>query len=326
MFKARKIANQNINPLGLGCMNVSHAYGTPPSREYSEKLLLRAFDLGIRHFDTAALYGFGTNEILVGEVLKANRKEIFLASKCGMTAVNGARVIDGRPEALLQTIDEALLRLQTDYIDLYYLHRFDKKVPIEESVGALSLMVKAGKIGAIGLSEVSKETIIKANKIHTISVVQNEYSLWTRNPEIGAINTCKEIGAAFVAFSPVARGFLAGGTKNNDFAQNDIRYYMPRFKSPNFEENYKLFEEFAKLAQIANVSPAQLSLAWVLSQDEIIHVIPGTANIQHLEDNMGTIEIDNDILQKASALINQNTVHGPRYPAATQLEIDTEEF
>lgn len=326
MFKARKIANHNINPIGLGCMNLSHAYGTPPSHEYSQKLLLRAFDIGVRHFDTAALYGFGTNEILVGQVLKPLRKEIFLASKCGMQAIDGVRVIDGRPQTLLKTIDEALQRLQTDFIDLYYLHRFDKKVPIEESVEALSLMVKAGKIGAIGLSEVSGQTIKKANKVHAISAVQNEYSLWTRNAEIGAINACKEIGAAFVAFSPVARGLLAGGVLNNNFTQNDIRNYMPRFKSPNFEENFKLYEEFKKLATEAKISPAQLSLAWILAQDEIIHVIPGTSNIAHLEDNMGTIEIDNSIIQKAGELINQNTVHGPRYPAATQLEIDTEEF
>jgi aryl-alcohol dehydrogenase-like predicted oxidoreductase len=307
-------------------MNLSHAYGVPPSPEDGKKLLLKAFDLGVRHFDTAALYGFGKNEILVGETLKELRNEIFLASKCGMTGVNGVRVIDGRPETLLKTIDEALVRLQTDFIDLYYLHRLDKNVPIEDSIGALSDMVKAGKIGAIGLSEVSAATIKKAQKIHPIAAVQNEYSLWSRNVEIGVLKACEEIGAAMVAFSPIGRGLLAGGVTDNNFVERDIRIPMPRFKSPNFEKNMELFHEFVELAKAAEVTPAQLSLSWVLSQSENIHVIPGTTSISHLEENMKSTPISADILQKAGAIFNQSTVHGPRYPAAVQAEIDTEEF
>lgn len=207
----RTLGPFTVSAIGLGCMNVSHAYGVPPAREAAHALLLQAFDEGVTHFDTVALYGFGKNEEVVGAALKPVRDKIILASKCGMTGVDGKRVIDGRPETLKATCDASLKRLQTEVIDLYTLHRWDKQVPIEESVGALAELVQAGKIRAIGLSEVSSQTLRRAHAVHPIAAVQSEYSLWTRDPEPRLLATCADLGAAFVAFSPVGRGILAGG-------------------------------------------------------------------------------------------------------------------
>ena len=206
----RKLGEFSVSALGLGCMNLSHAYGTPPAAEAAEALLLRALDRGINFFDTAALYGFGANETLLGRVLKPHRRKIVLASKCGMTGVDGKRVIDGRPATLKRTCDESLRRLQTDEIDLYYLHRWDKQVPIEDSIGALSDLVRAGKILGIGLSEASAATLRRAHAVHPIAALQSEYSLWTRNAELGTLDACRELGTAYVAFSPLARAFLTG--------------------------------------------------------------------------------------------------------------------
>src|SRR3954469_19966345 len=210
----RLLAERELFGIGLGCMNLSHAYGVPPSSQEARSLLEAALDLGIDHFDTAALYGFGRNEELVGEVLAPVRERVFLASKCGITGVDGKRVIDGRPEILRWTCEEALRRLRTDRIDLYYLHRWDKRVPIEDSIGALADLVRAGSIRAIGLSEVSANTLRRAHAVHPISAVQSEYSLWTRNSELGLLDTCRELGIAFVAFSPLGRGFLAGAVRD----------------------------------------------------------------------------------------------------------------
>ena len=329
MIQQRKIASRLVGPIGLGCMNLSHAYGHPPEKTYAIRLLHRACDIGVKHFDTAALYGFGSNEKLVGEALKDRRSDIFLASKCGMTGVGGKRVIDGRPETLTTTIDESLRNLRTDHIDLYYLHRWDKTVPIEDSVGALSLMVSQGKIGAVGLSEVSAVTLRKAHKVHPISAVQTEYSLWSRNPEIGVLKACRELGVSLVAFSPVARGYLCGSVGSADtLAEKDIRRGMPRFQEPNFSANQALFEDFGKLAEEARCTPAQLALCWLLQQGDNIIPIPGTRSIAHLEENMQAAELDIDpaLLGAAGALINQSSVSGNRYPSATQTEIDTEEF
>jgi|TARA_B100000446_G_C10542262_1_gene337350 aryl-alcohol dehydrogenase-like predicted oxidoreductase len=310
-------------------MNLSHAYGHPPAKEDAIRLLHRAYDLGVTHFDTAALYGFGSNETLVGEALKDRRDQIYLASKCVMTGVDGKRVIDGRPESLMRTIDEALQRLQTDYIDLYYLHRWDKNVPIEDSMGAMSRMVEQGKIGGVGLSEMSADTLRKAHAVHPITAMQTEYSLWTRNAEIAVLNACRELGVTFVAFSPVARGFLCDGMADLDsLAEKDIRRNMPRFQEPNSSANQRLYNSFKTLAAEAGCAPGQLALCWLLAQGEDILPIPGTRSIAHLEENLGAAElnIDPSILQAAGELINQDTVSGPRYPAVTQMEIDTEEF
>ncbi|MDX9874300.1 MAG: aldo/keto reductase [Spongiibacteraceae bacterium] len=325
----RRIGEFEVNAIGLGCMNLSHAYGVPPSPAAGEKVLLKALDLGVDHFDTAALYGFGKNEELLGRVLKPHRNKFMLASKCGMTGVDGKRVIDGRPETLKRTLDEALQRLQTDVIDLYYLHRWDKQVPIEESVGAMADMVKAGKVRALGLSEVSADTLRKAHAVHPIAAVQTEYSLWTRNAEIAVLDACRELGTAFVAFSPLARGFLAGSAgEAGTLAEKDIRRAMPRFQGDNFAANQKLLESYRAVARDVGCSEAQLALAWLLARGDHILPIPGTTQIAHLEENMkaSAITLSADVMQRLDELINQQTVAGPRYPAATQAEIDTEEF
>ena len=329
MFQHRTIANETVNPIGLGCMNLSHAYGVPPSEENAQTLLLKALDLGYNHFDTATLYGFGKNETLLGNTLKGQRQQFFLASKCGMGGVDGKRVIDGHPKTLRRQIDESLQRLQTDVIDLYYLHRYDKNVPIAESVGEMSRMVEAGKVRFLGLSEVSAATLKLAHAEHPIAAVQNEYSLWTRNPELGTIAACKDIGATLVAFSPVARGFLGNVLHDTStLPEKDIRLGMPRFQGAHFQHNLTLLNAFAALADQVGYTPAQLALYWVLAQADHIVAIPGTTNLQHLADNIAVcdLSIAPELLQQAGELINRDTVSGARYPATTQLEIDTEEF
>jgi aryl-alcohol dehydrogenase-like predicted oxidoreductase len=312
-------------------MNLSHAYGVPPSKAQSEAVLQKALDLGITHFDSAALYGFGRNEELVGPFLKPHRDKIVLVSKCGMRGENGVRTIDSRPEKLREDIENSLRRMQTDVIDLYYLHRYDKlrPVPVEDSVGEMSRLVEEGKVRAIGLSEVSAETIRKAYTVHPIAAVQSEYSLWSRNVEIGVLDACRELEIAFVAFSPVARGFLtAVGLDPSNFAEKDIRRGMPRFQEPNFSQNCELLPEYRRIAEDAGCTPAQLAIAWVLYHGDNMHVIPGTTSVEHLEENFEALHIDlsSDIVRRVETLINQETVSGPRYPAATQAEIDTEEF
>jgi aryl-alcohol dehydrogenase-like predicted oxidoreductase len=315
-------------------MSLSHAYGMPPPPEQAERVLLEALDRGVTMFDTAALYGFGANETLVGNVLKPHRSRIVLASKGGMAGVTGAdgvtrRAIDGSPEAIRRNCNDSLKRLQTDVIDLYYLHRWDKAVPIEESVGAMADLVRAGKVRALGLSEVSAATIRRAHAIHPIAAVQSEYSLWSRNVEIGVLQTCRDIGAAFVAFSPVARGFLTGALRDvSTFDAKDIRRAMPRFEAQTYAHNLRLLDGFGALADEAGCTMAQLALAWLLAQGEHVIALSGTTSIEHLRENLGAAQFKPaaELLARAGALINQHTVNGPRYNAGNQAEIDTEQF
>jgi aryl-alcohol dehydrogenase-like predicted oxidoreductase len=332
-MQQRQIGPFNVSAIGLGCMNLSHAYGQPISAEQGERVLLAALDAGVTLFDTAALYGFGTNETLVGRVLKPHRQKITLASKGGVAGVQFAdgikRVIDGQPEALRRNCEDSLRRLQTDVIDLYYLHRWDKTVPIEDSMGALADLVKAGKVRAIGLSEVSAATLRRAHAVHPIAAVQTEYSLWTRNPEIAVLDACRELGAAFVAFSPVARGFLCGAPL--DLAAldaKDIRRSMPRFEPANYAANLGLMPAYLALAHEAGCSPAQLALAWLLHQAPHIVPIPGTTSLDHLADDLGAshVTLTPDLLARLGGLINQQTVHGARYGAQSAGEVDTESF
>jgi len=330
----RKFGPFTVSSIGLGCMNLSHAYGTPPSAAEAERLLLAALDAGVTLFDTAALYGFGANETLVGRVLKPHRRRFTLASKGGMAGVTGEdgqvrRVIDGRPEAIRRNCEDSLRRLQTDVIDLYYLHRWDKKVPIEESVGAMSDLVRAGKVQAIGLSEVSAATIRKAHAVHPIAAVQTEYSLWTRNPEIAVLDTCDELDITFVAFSPVARGFLCDAVHDvSGFDAKDIRRSMPRFEPANYAQNLKLLPGYKALAQEAGCTPAQLALAWLLHKSERIVPIPGTTRVDHLHQNLAAegVRLDAALLARLEAHVNQQTVHGHRYSAQSRAEVDTEDF
>jgi aryl-alcohol dehydrogenase-like predicted oxidoreductase len=333
-MKNRKLGPFQVSEIGLGCMNLSHAYGAPVSEAQAERVLLSALGAGVTLFDTAALYGFGTNESLVGKFLKLHRQKFTLASKCGMAGVdlNGdgklVRVIDGRPETIRKTCEEALKRLQTDVIDLYYLHRWDKKVPIEDSVGALSDLVRQGKIQSIGLSEVSAGTLRKAHAVHPIAAVQTEYSLWTRNPEIAVLQACEQLGTTFVAFSPVARGFLCGPLDMATLDAKDIRKGMPRFTPENYAANFKLFAPYQHLANEAGCSPAQLALAWLLHKAPHIIPIPGTTSVPHLLDNLGAsdIRLSDSIITQLNALINEKTVQGNRYSAQSNAEVDTEVF
>jgi len=329
----RKLGPFTVSSIGLGCMNLSHAYGIPPQPEAAAKILRRALDLGVTHFDTAALYGFGANEELVGRTLGPLRSRFTLASKCGVQGVNSGpgmrRVSDGRPATLKQTCEDSLRRLGTEVIDLYYLHRWDKAVPIEDSVGALGELVRAGKVRAVGLSEVSAATLKRAHAVHPIAAVQSEYSLCTRNPEIAVIEACRSVGATFVAFSPLARGFLTGVLRDvATLEAKDLRRSMPRFEAQAYAANLGLLEEYTRLARAAHASMAQLALAWVLTRGEHVVAIPGTTCETHLEENLGaaTVELPADMIARLDILINQHSVVGERYNAATQAEVDTENF
>jgi aryl-alcohol dehydrogenase-like predicted oxidoreductase len=233
-------------------MNLSHAYGTPPSPDVAARVLLDALDLGVTFFDTAALYGFGANEELLGRVLSPHRSRFVLATKCGIWRdASGQRTIDSRPEVIARSCDESLQRLQTDVIDLFYLHRWDKRVPIEESVGAMKRLVEAGKIRAIGLSEVSAATLRKAHAVHPVAALQTEYSLWTRNAEIAVLGACRALGVGFVAFSPLARGFLCGTftDPSTELEAKDLRRQMPRFDSTHYPANVRLIDPYRAIAR-----------------------------------------------------------------------------
>ncbi len=332
-MRIRPLGPFQVGAISLGCMNLSHAYGKPPSAQQGERVLLAALDAGVTMFDTAALYGFGANETLVGNVLARHRSRFTLASKGGVAGVQTEdgikRVIDGRPEALRRNCEDSLRRLRTDVIDLYYLHRWDKKVPVEDSVGALSDLVRAGKVRHIGLSEVSAATLRKAHAVHPVSAVQTEYSLWTRNPEIAVLQACRELGAAFVAFSPLARGFLCDALHDvSQLDAKDIRRAMPRFAPENYAANLQLLPPYKSLAEEAGCTPAQLALAWLLHKAPHIIAIPGTTSVAHLKEDLAAadVQLDAGLLARLEALINEGTVAGNRYSAQSNHEVDTEVF
>lgn len=310
-------------------MSLSQAYLPLPSEDDAERLLHRALDLGYDHFDTARLYGLGHNEALLSRVLKTRRDEVFLASKCGIEFDDGNRRIDCKPATIRRAVDRSLTTLGVDHIDLYYLHRRDFDTPIEESVGALAELKAEGKIGAIGLSEMSADTLRRAHAAHPIAAMQTEYSLWTRNPELGVLDTCAELGTAFVAFSPVARGALARGVPDpTRLAEKDLRKNHPRFTAEHWPANRKRIAAFEALADSVGVTPAQLALTWVLSRGDHVHAIPGTGSIPHLEENFATLQLNvpQQVLDQAGAIINHSTISGHRYPEGMRRTIDTEEF
>ncbi len=255
----RQLGPYQVAPIGLGCMNVSHAYGAPPTPEEGERVMLAAIDAGYTLFDTAALYGFGSNETLIGRVLKPHRSRITLTSKGGMAGVKQddgtmKRVIDGRPATIRRNCEDSLKRLQTDTIDLYYLHRVDRQVPIEESVGEMARLLKEGKVRALGLSEASAITLKRAHQEHPIAALQTEYSLWTRNAEIAVLEACRKLGISFVAFSPVARGFLTGTLHDvSSFDAKDIRRQMPRFEAAAYAKNLGLLPAYEAIAKEVGV-------------------------------------------------------------------------
>ncbi len=332
----RPIGPWRVFPVGLGCMNFSHGYGPAIDDHAATQVIHRAFDLGVNFFDTAALYGAGLNEILVGKAVQRFRSEIVLCTKGGMSVETDPskpqRRIDSRPEVIRQNCEESLRRLNTEVIDLYYLHRWDKTTPLEDVIGAMAQLVESGKVRAIGLSEVSANTLRKAHAVFPITAVQSEYSLWTRNPEIAVIQACQELGCRLVAFSPLGRGFLSGVVRHpqdtEKFREGDMRLAMPRFQGDNLRHNLSLINSFEALAQQAGCTMSQLAMAWVLRQDPTIIPIPGSRSRAHTEENIlsASLHIDESILQEAGKLISEKTVLGNRYDANASKAVDTEDF
>lgn len=327
-MQARTLGSLEVSAIGLGCMSMSQAYGKPDRAE-SERTLHRALDVGYTFLDTASIYGLGHNEKLVGQVLRDRRSEFVLASKCGIIVdEKGRRGVDCRPESVTRTCEESLERLGTEVIDLYYLHRRDANVPIEESVGALVDLLKAGKIRHIGLSEVSSSTLRRAHAVHPITAVQSEYSLWSRDPENKVLDACAELGVGFVPFSPLGRAFLAGGVPNLDvLEENDMRRYMPRFKDDNLEKNLALLKELRAIAADNECTLAQLALAWVLERGDTLVPIPGTKHVAFVEENAAaaTLQISAVDLARAGEIMNADTVAGDRYGKSQMISLDVEE-
>ncbi|HWI85642.1 MAG TPA: aldo/keto reductase [Sphingomonas sp.] len=324
----RQLGPFSVSAVGLGAMGLSHAYDVAPSAEDGGRLLNGALDLGITLIDTAALYGGGGNEELIGAAIMHRKAQFVLASKCVLEIVDGKRLLDGSPEAITRSVERSLARLNTDHIDLLYLHRPDPHVAIEDSVGALVRLKEAGKIGAIGLSEMSADTIRRAQAVHPIAAVQTEYSAVVRNPEIAVLETCRELGIGFVAFSPVARGLLAGAIHGAAYAPGDIRSFMPRFVEPNLTHNLQAVAAFDALAAEIGATPAQLALAWVLSRGDHIVPIPGTRSIAHLKENLGAadLSLSPETFARVETIFAPGAIRGARYLAPLQAQVTTETF
>ncbi len=320
-MQAKKLGNSNLmaSQIGLGCMGMSEFYGKINDAE-SLKVLDRAIELGITFWDTADMYGPYINEELIGKALKGRRNIITLATKFGIvrnTENPTIRGINGKPDYVQASCEGSLKRLNIETIDVYYLHRKDPNTPIEETVGAMSKLVQQGKIRAIGLSEVSASTLKKAHAVHPITAVQTEYSLWSREPEDEMLDTCKKLGVAFVAYSPLGRGFLTGQIKTiDDFATDDYRRFSPRFQGENFQKNLEIVAKIEALATRKNCTPSQLALAWVLAQGEYIFPIPGTKKIKYLEENAqaANVYLTAQEMQEINEILPKGIAAGLRYP------------
>lgn len=319
-MKNRKLGSQGliVSELGLGCMGMSEFYGTADETE-SIATLHRALDLGVTFLDTADVYGIdGANELLIGKTIADQRDRIVLATKFGIERTKEAMIgINGSPEYVHQACDASLQRLGFDYIDLYYLHRVDLRVPIEETVGAMAELVKEGKVRFIGLSEVSAETLRRAHAIHPITALQTEYSLWSRDPEDEILPAVRELGIGFVPYSPLGRGFLSGTlTSPDQLAPDDFRRTSPRFQGENFYKNLDLVERVKEIAVEKGVTPGQLALAWLLSQGDDIVPIPGTKRRQYLEENVAAVDITltPEELDRIDEVAPKNIASGTRYP------------
>lgn len=325
----RRLGHSTVRPVGLGCMNINHGFS---SRFLSEQegvdFVRSALDAGVDHLDTAALYGGGRNEEVVGQAVKGRRDQVFLASKGSLLPAGDPRRLDGSPQDLRRQLEDSLRRLKVESLDLYYLHRLDPQVPVEESAGAMAEFIAEGKIRAYGLSEVSGPTLERAHAVHPVAAVQNEYSLWTRNPEWGLLRACRRTGTTLVAFSPVARGFLAGAvTDPQALPEEDIRRSQPRFSAENFPLNLALLDPLRAEAERIGCTVAQLALAWLLAQGTDVVAIPGTVSLEHLREDLDAeqVQLSAVDVERVDAIVNHSTVHGHRYGPEARKQADTED-
>jgi aryl-alcohol dehydrogenase-like predicted oxidoreductase len=327
-MKQRLIGGNLVGEIGLGCMGMSQSYGPGDDIE-SLRVFDRAIDLGCNFWDTADVYGAGRNELLVAKALKKHRQAVFLATKVGNVSdrsltshqdqvqANASWIVDGTPEYINKCIDLSLKRLEVDHVDLYYLHRVDPQVPIEDTVGAMADLVRQGKVRYLGLSEASAATIRRAVKVHPITALQSEYSLWTRHVEGEIVPTCRELGITFVPYSPLGRGFLTGTvTETSQLTDTDFRHRVPRFQGENFQKNLEILPIIQRIADRHQATPAQIALAWALAQGSDLIPIPGTKRVRYLEENLAATNVS--LTPADTSELSRIQVFGERYPEVNQ--------